>query len=233
MPASRSPLTIRLGGGATVSGLLDSPAMPQACYVFAHGAGAGMQHPFMAAIADGLALRGVATLRFQFPYMEQRSKRPDQPKVAQAAVRAAVVEAARLLPGMPLFAGGKSFGGRMTTQAQAAEPLPAVRGIILVGFPLHPAGKPGIDRAAHLTDVRLPMLFLQGTRDALADLDLIRQVTGPLGDSATLQVVDGADHSFHVLARSGRNDAQVMEELLDAMARWMSFASSVDEFDGR
>ena len=233
MPASQSRLTIRLGGGGTVSGLLDSPATPQACYVFAHGAGAGMQHPFMAAIADGLALRGIATLRFQFPYMEQRSKRPDPPKVAQAAVRAAVVEAARLLPGVPLFAGGKSFGGRMTTQAQAAEPLPAVRGIILVGFPLHPAGKPGIDRAAHLTDVRLPMLFLQGTRDALADLDLIRQVTGPLGDRATLQVVDGADHSFHVLARSGRNDAQVMEELLDAMARWMSFASSVYEFDGR
>ncbi len=228
MPAGRSQPTIALAGGGSVSGLLDSPATPRACYVFAHGAGAGMQHSFMTAIADGLAARGIATLRFQFPYMEQGSRRPDPPKVAQAAVRAAVAEAGRRLPGVPLFAGGKSFGGRMTTQAQAADPLPAVRGIVLFGFPLHPAGKPGVERATHLADVRLPMLFLQGTRDALADIDLIRQVTGPLGDQATLQVVDGADHSFHVLARSGRTDAQVREELLDAVARWVDSPRSVD-----
>ncbi len=204
-----------------VSGLLALPANPQACFVFAHGAGAGMTHPFMAALATGLAQRGVATLRFQFPYMEQGSKRPDSPKVAQAAIRAAVQAAAQRLPGLPLFAGGKSFGGRMTTQAQAADPLAQVRGIVLVGFPLHAAGKPGDERAAHLAAVKLPMLFLQGTRDTLADLDLIRKVTAKLGDRVTLHIVDGADHSFHVLARSGRNDDEVREELLDAMAGWM------------
>ena len=226
MPAGHSRLTIALAGGGAVSGLLDSPAAPRACYVFAHGAGAGMAHPFMAAIADGLAARDIATLRFQFPYMEQGSRRPDTPQVAQAAVRAAVAEAARRLPGVPLFAGGKSFGGRMTTQAQAGDPLPGVRGIVLVGFPLHPAGKPGMERAAHLADVRLPMLFLQGTRDALADLDLLRQATRPLGERATVQVIDGADHSFHVLARSGRTDAQVREEMLDAMARWIQVTTA-------
>ena len=226
MPAGHSRLTIALAGGGAVSGLLDSPAAPRACYVFAHGAGAGMAHPFMAAIADGLAARDIATLRFQFPYMEQGSRRPDTPQVAQAAVRAAVAEAARRLPGVPLFAGGKSFGGRMTTQAQAGDPLPGVRGIVLVGFPLHPAGKPGMERAAHLADVRLPMLFLQGTRDALADLDLLRQATRPLGERATVQVIDGADHSFHGLARSGRTDAQVREEMLDAMARWIQVTTA-------
>ncbi len=148
-------------------------------------------------------------------------KRPDSPKVAQAAIRAAVQAAAQRLPGLPLFAGGKSFGGRMTTQAQAAEPLAQVRGIVLVGFPLHAAGKPGLERAAHLADVNLPMLFLQGTRDTLADLELIREVTTKLGGRATLHIVDGADHSFHVLARSGRNDEQVRDELLDTMAGWM------------
>src|SRR6476620_10433186 len=158
-------LAIPLAAGGTTSGLLDVPADPRACYVFAHGAGAGMHHTFMAAIAGGLAERGVATLRFQFPYMEQGSKRPDLPKVAHGAVRAAVQEAAARLPGVPLFAGGKSFGGRMTSQAQAAQPLPQVRGIVFVGFPLHPAGKPSIERAGHLADVEVPMLFLQGTRD--------------------------------------------------------------------
>jgi predicted alpha/beta-hydrolase family hydrolase len=220
MPAGQTRLGIALAGNA-VSGLLEEPADPQACYVFAHGAGAGMEHPFMAALATGLAARGIAVLRFQFPYMEQGSKRPDPPKVAQAVVRAAVAEAGRRLAGVPLFAGGKSFGGRMTTQAQAAEPLPGVHGIVLPGFPLHPAGKPGIDRAAHLADVQLPLLFLQGTRDALADIDLMRKVTGSLGTRATLHVIDGADHSFHVLVRSGRNDQQVREELLDTMAAWM------------
>ena len=225
MKAGQTRLTIALAAGGTTSALLDRPAQARACYVLAHGAGAGMEHPFMAALAGGLAERDIATLRFQFPYMEQGSKRPDTPKVAQAAVRAAVEEARRRLPGMPVFAGGKSFGGRMATQAQASEPLPGVCGIALVGFPLHPAGKPGIDRAAHLADVQLPMLFLQGTRDALADLGLIREVIGRLGPRCTLHVVEGGDHSFHVLARSGRSDAQVREELLDTMAGWMLRAS--------
>jgi uncharacterized protein len=221
MSARPTALRISLGDDASVSGLLDAPADAQACYVFAHGAGAGMHHSFMAAIASGLAERSVATLRFQFPYMEQGSKRPDAPKVAQAAVRAAVREAARRFPEIPLFAGGKSFGGRMSSQAQAAEPLPGVRGLVFVGFPLHPAGKPSTERADHLAGVRVPMLFLQGTRDTLADFDLIRQTTSKLGDRATLHIVDGADHSFRVLARSGRSDAHVREEVLDTMAAWM------------
>jgi uncharacterized protein len=205
----------------TVSALLDAPPKPEAWYVFAHGAGAGMTHSFMAAMAEGLVQRGVATLRFQFPYMEQGSKRPDSPAVAQAAVRAAVEEAAKRLPGVPLFAGGKSFGGRMTSQAQAVQALPGVRGIVFVGFPLHLAGKPSTDRAKHLADVKVPMLFLQGTRDELADLELVRETTARLGERATLHIVEGADHSFHVLVRSGRNDAQVRDELLDTMVAWM------------
>jgi predicted alpha/beta-hydrolase family hydrolase len=221
MPFRSTPLTIALAAGTTTSGVLDAPANAQACYVFAHGAGAGMNHAFMAAMADGLAQRGFATLRFQFPYMEQGGKRPDAPAIAQAAVRAAVDEASRRLPGLPLFAGGKSYGGRMSSQAQAAQPLPGVRGIVFVGFPLHPAGKLSAERAKHLADVTLPMLFLQGTRDELAELELIRQTTGKLGGRATLHVVEGADHSFHVLVRSGRTDAQVREELLDTMADWM------------
>jgi predicted alpha/beta-hydrolase family hydrolase len=216
-----TPLTIPLAAGAITSGLLEAPADAEACYVFAHGAGAGMHHTFMAAIASGLAERRIATLRFQFPYMEQGSKRPDSPKVAQAAVRAAVQKAAKRLPNVPLFAGGKSYGGRMTSQAQAAEPLANVRGIVFVGFPLHPAGKPSTERAEHLAGVQVPMLFLQGTRDTLADLELIRGVTGKLGRRATLHIVEGGDHSFHVLARSGRTDEQVREELLDAMAEWI------------
>lgn len=215
-------LAIALPSGATVSGLLQAPAGARACYVFAHGAGADMNHAFMASIAEGLADRGIASLRFNFPFMEQGSKRPDSPAVAHAAIRAAVAEAARHLPDVPLFAGGKSYGGRMSTQAQAAEPLPGVKGIVLVGFPLHPAGKPSTERAAHLAGVKLPMLFLQGTRDALADLDLITQTTASLGKKATLHVVDGADHVFHVLVRSGRTDAQVRDELLDTMAAWMA-----------
>ena len=218
---SPTALTIALATGATTSGLLDAPANVEACYVFAHGAGAGMHHAFMTAIASGLADRRIATLRFQFPYMEQGSKRPDSPKVAQAAVRAAVQEAAKRLPNLPLFAGGKSYGGRMTSQAQAAEPLADVRGIVFVGFPLHPAGKPSTERASHLADVKVPMLFLQGTRDTLADLELIRETTAKLNDRATLHIVEGADHSFHVLARSGGTDELVREELLDTMASWM------------
>jgi predicted alpha/beta-hydrolase family hydrolase len=216
------PLTIALSDGDAVSGLLDGPARPGACYVFAHGAGAGMQHAFMDGIAQGLAVRGVATLRFQFPFMEQGSSRPDRPEVAHAAVRAAIGEAQRRLPGVPLFAGGKSFGGRMTSQAQAAVPLPQVRGLVFIGFPLHAAGRPTTERARHLEQVQIPMLFLQGTRDVLADLRIMRETATALGERATLHVVDGADHAFHVLVRSGRNDAQVRDELLETAAAWMT-----------
>lgn len=213
-------LSLPLPDGSSVSALLDLPTTPQACYVFAHGAGAGMQHPFMQALASGLAERGIAVLRYQFPFIERGARRPDPPSLAQGVVRAAVGEAARRLPGVPLLAGGKSFGGRMSSQAQATEPLPEVRGLVFVGFPLHPAGKPASARGEHLAQLRLPMLFLQGTRDALADLGLLRQLTGGLGERATLHVVDGADHSFHVLARSGRSDAQVREELVAAIVGW-------------
>ena len=224
MSPAAEPLTITLPQGGTVSALLDVPAHPHAAFVLAHGAGAGMHHMFMASLAQGLAGRGVATLRFQFPFAEHGGKRPDAPSVAQSVVRSAVAEASRHLPHLPLFAGGKSFGGRMSSQAQAEQPLEGVRGLVFVGFPLHPASKPGSARATHLQQVQVPMLFLQGTRDALADLPLIRQVSDGLGKRATLHVVDGADHAFHVLVRSGRNDAQVREELLDTMAAWMRAA---------
>mgnify|MGYP003575519188 CR=1 FL=1 len=219
--ADAEGLRIQLPHGGSVSALLDVPPSPWACYVFAHGAGAGMQHAFMAQMAAGLAQRGVAVMRFQFPFMEQASRRPDAPAVAQAAVRAAVQAAAARLPGVPLFAGGKSFGGRMSSQAQAAQALPRVCGLVFVGFPLHPAGKPSTRRGDHLADVQVPMLFLQGTRDALADLGRVREVLVPLGTRATLQVAEGADHAFHVLARSGRTDADVREQLCDAVAAWM------------
>jgi uncharacterized protein len=215
------PLRLAIQGGTTVSALLRVPEPAWAAYVFAHGAGAGMQHAFMAAFAEGLAARGIATLRFQFPYMEQGSKRPDTPAVAQAAVRAAVAEAARRLPGLPLFAGGKSFGGRMTSQAQARSALPGVLGLVFVGFPLHPAGKPSDERAAHLFDVDLPMLFLQGTRDELAHLDLLQPLLQRLGPRATLALFDDADHSFHVRARSGGGDAQTRASMLDTLAAWL------------
>jgi len=217
------PLTITVDG-ERVSGLLQAPAEARACYVVAHGAGAGMTHPFMAAIAGALAQRGVATLRYQFPYMERGSKRPDAPKLAHATVRAAVAEASRRVPDLPLFAGGKSFGGRMTSQAQAALPLPGVIGLAFLGFPLHPAGKPSDERAKHLFEVRLPMLFLQGTRDALADLQLIEALAARLGSRATLKLFQDADHSFHVPARTGRTDAEVMAGLSDALAGWMEAA---------
>jgi predicted alpha/beta-hydrolase family hydrolase len=213
-------LTIEVGGTA-VSALLIAPAKARALYVFAHGAGAGMTHAFMAAVAAELAERDIATLRYQFPYMENRSKRPDPPKVAHATVRAAVAEAQRRLPKLPLIAGGKSFGGRMTSQAQAAAPLAGVVGLAFLGFPLHPAGKPSQDRAQHLTDVKVPMLFLQGTRDALAALDQLEPVAKSLGQRATLRLFADADHSFHVPARSGRKDPDVRAELLDAMAAWI------------
>jgi predicted alpha/beta-hydrolase family hydrolase len=211
---------VALPDGGTVSALLQQPSSARAAFVFAHGAGAGMEHAFMAALAAALAAHGVATLRFQFPYMERGSKRPDVPAVAHAAVRAAVAEAARRMPGVPLFAGGKSFGARMTSQAQAKRPLEGVRGLIFVGFPLHPAKQPSVERAKHLRDVAIPMLFLQGTRDALAEWALVEQTVAGLGNRATLERIEHADHSFHVPARSGVTDADVLERLAAAIARW-------------
>lgn len=204
--------------------ILDAPPQPRALYVFAHGAGAGMTHAFMAQVASGLVQRDIAVLRYNFPYMERGSKRPDTPKVAHAAVRAAVAEATRRLPGVPLYAGGKSFGGRMTSQAQAIDPLPGVRGLAFVAFPLHPAGKPSIERAAHLADVRIPMLFLQGTRDELADLTLLETVVASLGDRATLELYEHADHAFHAPAKSGVKDAEILERMLGALAAWLTRA---------
>ena len=215
------PLAIPIAGAEPVSGLLSAPPKARAALVLAHGAGAGMTHSFLASAAEGLFERGLATLRYQFPYMEKRSSRPDSPKVAHAAVRAAVTEAARLLPGVPLFAGGKSFGGRMTSQAQAIDPLPGVRGLVFLGFPLHPPGEPSEERAQHLSDVHIPMLFLQGTRDEFAELTLLQPVCDRLAPRATLKLFEHANHSFHVPARSGKKDAAVLAELLDAAADWM------------
>ena len=214
-------LRIALAADTDVSALLDRPDAAEAGYVFAHGAGAGMAHPFMARAASALVSRGIATLRYQFPYMERGSKRPDTPKVAHAAVRAAVAEAARVLPGMPLLAGGKSFGGRMTSQAQAAAPLPGVVGLLFLGFPLHPAGKPSIERAQHLAEIRIPMLFVQGTRDEMADVSLIESTVGALGRHATLHWVRDGDHSLRVPARSGRDPTEVLNGVFDAIARWI------------
>jgi predicted alpha/beta-hydrolase family hydrolase len=221
--SSSDPQSVDIAGDAVfrVSGLLQAPPRARACYVLAHGAGAGMSHPFMAAVAAELAARGIASLRYQFPYMERRAKRPDPPPLAQMTVRAAVAAAARALPNLALIAGGKSFGGRMTSQAQAKAPLPGVRGLAFLGFPLHPANRPSQDRAAHLFDVHIPMLFLQGTRDALAALDQIEPVCKKLGGRATLTLFENADHSFHVPARSGRSDAQIRGEMLDALASWI------------
>ncbi|WOH66008.1 alpha/beta family hydrolase [Bradyrhizobium sp. BWA-3-5] len=221
MEKAAEPLRVEVGPTEAVSALLVQPPQPRACYVFAHGAGAGMAHASMEAAARGLAERGIASLRYQFPYMEKGSKRPDPPALAHAAVRAAVTEAARNYPALPLIAGGKSFGGRMTSQAQAASPLPGVRGLAFLGFPLHPAGKPASDRAKHLAEVEIPMLFLQGTRDALAELSLLKPVVKGLGSRATLHLLEAADHSFHVLKSSGRNDRAVLDEALDAFAAWV------------
>ena len=217
-----TPLRISITPELSVSALLSRPEGARAGLVLAHGAGAGMHHAFLAELVAALSARGIATLRFLCPYWEHGSKRPDSPAVAQQAVRAAVAEARRRLPGLPLFAGGKSFGGRMTSQAEADAALDGVEGIVFVGFPLHPAGQPSTKRAEHLERVDVPMLFLQGTRDTLADLELVKGVVGQLGPRATLHVVEGADHSFHVLARSGRRDADVMQELADRAAAWMT-----------
>src|SRR4051812_10900314 len=213
-------LSIDVATDTRVSALLQRPSSTRALLVLAHGAGAGMTHAFMTAIAGGLGARAIATLRYQFPFMESGGRRPDPPALAHATVRAAVDAARARHPGVPLYAGGKSFGGRMTSQAQAAAVLPGVRGLAFVGFPLHPAGKPSIARADHLARVNVPMLFLQGTRDELADLALLRPVVDGLGARARLRVVDDADHAFHVRRASGRDDAAVIDELADRIARW-------------
>jgi uncharacterized protein len=225
----RTPQAVTISVDDTsVSGLLQTPHGARACYVLAHGAGAGMSHPFMSAVADGLADRGIATLRYQFPYMEHGSKRPDAPRLAQATVRAAVLEASRLAPELPLVAGGKSFGGRMTSQAQAASRLPRVHGLVFLGFPLHPSGRPSDERAAHLFQIDIPMLFLQGTRDALADIHLMQGLVQRLGSRVILKLIEDADHSFRVPKRVGRADAEVRSDVLDTLAGWIETVISSD-----
>ena len=215
-------VSITVAAGEQVTGRWLAPADARACYVLAHGAGAGMEHPFMRATAAQLGALGIATLRYQFPYLERGAKRPDPPPVCHATVRAAVTEARRRAPAAALFAGGRSFGGRMSSQAQALEPLPQVRGLVFLGFPLHPAGRPGVERAAHLARIGIPMLFVQGRRDALAEAPLLEQVLQQLDPRASAHWIAQADHSFHVAARSGRTDADVLCELLAAAAAWMS-----------
>jgi predicted alpha/beta-hydrolase family hydrolase len=204
-----------------VSAILMQPDNARACYVLAHGAGAGMRHASMDKIAAGLSDRGIATFRFNFPYMENEQGRPDQPAVAHAAIRAAVDEAARRCPGVTLVAGGKSFGGRMTSQAQAKAPLPGVKGLAFLGFPLHADKKPSTERAEHLAHVEIPMLFLQGTRDGLADLGLLKPIIEGLGAKATLHEIEGGDHSFAVLKKSGRTNEEALTEVLDALTAWI------------
>jgi predicted alpha/beta-hydrolase family hydrolase len=219
-PALAKHVKIDVNDTTRVSGLLEHPAGSKLCLVFAHGAGAGMEHPFMAALAHDLAVHGIATLRYQFPYMERGEKRTDPPPLCHATVRAAVGAAGQLVAKVPLIAGGKSFGGRMTSQAQAAVPLPGVHGLVFFGFPLHTPDKPSIDRAAHLSKIKVPMLFLQGTRDNLADLTLLRPLVDGFNHLATLKVLEAADHSFHVLVRSGRKDAEVKAEMVHEFLAW-------------
>ena len=214
------PIQIAIDTAASVSGLWLEAPRAKACYVVAHSAGAGMEQPFLANLAAELAARQVSTLRYQFPYMDKGSKRPDPPRLCHATVRAAVAEAARRSPG-PLIAGGRSFGGRMTSQAQAETPLPGVLGLAFLAFPLHPAKQPSITRADHLSKVNIPMLFLQGTRDALAEMTLLEPVVAKLGKRATLHLFEQADHSFHVPARSGRSDADILIETADTLVSWI------------
>jgi predicted alpha/beta-hydrolase family hydrolase len=215
------PTTVEIDHEHRVSALIMLPPSARACFVLAHGAGAGMTHPPMEAVAAGLSEVGIATLRFQFPYMEKGSRRPDPPALCHATVRAAVARAAWLAQGLPLIAGGRSFGGRMTSQAQAKAALPGVQGLAFLGFPLHPAGRPSDERGRHLVDVTVPMLFLQGSRDELAEPSLLQPLVARLGSRATLRLIDAANHSFHVPARSGRNDRQVLEELVQALDDWI------------
>ena len=223
MPEGDGPVPLRFDAGVgagPVSALLQRPRQAELLYVLGHGAGAGMRHPFLQAVADALGAVGVATFRYQFPYMEEGRRSPDPPHVAEATVRSAVMAAVRAAPELPLIAGGKSFGGRMTSSAAAKRPLPGVRGLAFLGFPLHPPNRPADTRAAHLSDLQLPMLFLQGTRDDLADLALMRGVCERLGARATLHVVDEADHSFHVPKRSGRSAEDVVLALAQTLAAW-------------
>jgi len=217
----RLPLDPRAGGAPSTSALWLRPRGASAVLVLAHGAGADMNHAFMQGMADRLGERGIATLRFQFPYSEQGRRAPDRAPVLVAAVRAAVAVARRRARGLPLFAGGKSMGGRMTSLAAAEASLSDVRGLVFFGFPLHASGAPSVERAAHLDAVGVPMLFLQGTRDPLADLDRIRSVCRSLGRRATLHVVEGADHGFHVPRRSGRSDDAALDEIADAVREWI------------
>jgi predicted alpha/beta-hydrolase family hydrolase len=216
-----APHLITVDATHRVSALLLLPPAARACFVMAHGAGAGMAHPSMETLATELYTLKIATLRYQFPYMESGSRRPDRPELCHATVRAAVAEATRLAPDLPLVAGGRSFGGRMTSQAQAIAPLPGVRGLAFLAFPLHPADRPSNERAEHLSEVKIPMLFLQGTRDALADLKTLREVVTRLGKGATLKLLEEADHSFHVPARTGRKDPEVRSEALHTLADWI------------
>jgi predicted alpha/beta-hydrolase family hydrolase len=218
--ASSKPVEISIDDATRVSGLLLRPQQSKACFVLAHGAGAGMLHPFMVSMATDLAARGIATLRYQFPYMERGAKRPDPPALCHATVRAAIAAARKLAPSLPLIAGGKSFGGRMTSQAQASSPLEEVRGLVFLGFPLHPPGQPADTRGEHLMQVQIPMLFLQGTRDEFAESTLLNALIERLGARATRVLLANADHSFHVPARSGRTDGEIREEMLDALAKW-------------
>jgi hypothetical protein len=214
-------LTFAVADGEPVAARLEEPPGARACYLLAHGAGADMEHPFMRATAAGLAGLGIATLRYQFPYTQRGARRPDPPPVCHATVRAAAAAAARLVPHLPLVAGGRSFGGRMTSQAQAHAPLANVRGLAFLGFPLHPAGAPGVERAQHLERIDVPMLFVQGTRDALAERGLMEEVLARLGARARVLWIEGADHSFHVPARSGRSDTEVRTALLAELAAWI------------
>jgi predicted alpha/beta-hydrolase family hydrolase len=218
--STAEPITIPVTGTDAVSGLWQPASRAKACYVLAHGAGAGMRHPFLESFAAQLATLQIASLRYQFLYMDRGSKRPDPPKLCHTVVRAAVSEAARRTS-VPLVAGGRSFGGRMTSQAQAQSPLPGVRGLAFLAFPLHPAKKPGDDRAKHLFDVRIPMLFLQGTRDELAEIQLLEPLLAKLGPETSSRLINGADHSFHVPARSGRNDNDVLTELAITLVNWI------------
>jgi len=218
--AKSDSLTFAVAGAGTVSALLVRPDNARWLLLLAHGAGAGMRHPFMQELADQLAGVGVATLCYQFPYMEQRRHRPDSPAILTTAVAAALHTAHQVAPGLPLLAGGKSMGGRMTSQAAAQNLLPNVRGLVFFGFPLHPPNNPGTKRADHLAKVPMPMLFLQGTRDTLADLKLLRPILKNLGDLATLHVIDSADHGFHVLKRSGKTDHSILTELAQLTAAW-------------
>jgi uncharacterized protein len=219
--ATAESLTVAIDDQHRISGLLSIPAGSRACYVMGHGAGAGMAHPFLARLATDLAAQGIATLRYQFPYMEMGRKRPDSPALAHATIRAVVAEAVRRAAGLALFAGGKSFGGRMTSQAEAVRSLCGVRGLIFLGFPLHPAGRPSTERARHLADIAIPMLFLQGTRDRLADLDLLTPVLAQLGSRARLETIENADHGFHVPASSGTTDQAVRQAMAMTIADWI------------